>query len=606
MDEDMFTDDEIAAALADIDVIPVHGVLAPEGSPSGDGRGFAPGALTARPLSLPLMYQRQSAGGHDQSVLVGSIDRLMRKDGLVHWEGGLLDNLDASDVVDIVSHFGRFGLSLDGDNVVVDEDMTDFDEGVSNGVWMGALRVMGATIVAFPAFHEAYIALGPHPTMPEGDETPEGVLMAGASRFGEFKRGAGWGSHPEQTNRLHSYWTKPGEPGYQKIRWGTPGDFRRARRLIGEKIAKNSPEKMKYLNQIIAQWHYDALGYWPGEKGKPGNAPKTVKASTRSSGEGVSLTAFAISQMAEDDPLRGEAVCLHEGCSASGEYIVSSSDPGMDGIFCSDHAPEHENEPLPERVMGDWEVVLTSSATGQRVLPPAEYFERHPDTGALTILPPDENGIRRTFGYAGRWGVCHVGFENRCVELPKDPTNGYEEFHLGKTETDSGVLPTGLITYNKQHRGAEQILTEAATQAHFDDLRSAWAAVRLGEDEHGVWFSGVVLPGVPEDDIVRIAAAGQVSGEWKYGALRTLLTVNVPGFPVLQSSVAFDGDGEVVALAASAHPETVEINGVEQAPCSDSEDGESDVSEPTPAERVEALRKADALARIEKIKKEMA
>ena len=59
----------------------------------------------------------------------------------------------------------------------------------------------------------------------------------------------------------------PGHEGYAKIAWGTPGDFRRLRAYLSKYIGA------KYLNRTTAQWHHDALGYWPGEKGLPGNPP---------------------------------------------------------------------------------------------------------------------------------------------------------------------------------------------------------------------------------------------------------------------------------------------------------------------------------------------
>src|SRR5690606_34918047 len=111
---------------------------------------------------------------------------------------------------------------------------------------------------------------------------------------------------------------------------------------------------------------------------------------------------------------------------------------------------------------------------------------------------------------------------------------------------------TGLITYKVAHRDARRILTETAEQAHFDNIKHAWASVRLGVDERGVWFSGVVLPHVPDEDIVLIEAAGQVSGEWKFDALRGLQAVNIPGFGVLRSSAMTDDEGNVIALVASA------------------------------------------------------
>lgn len=515
MDEMDEMDEEQEPELSLLDLttgpIPVHGVLAPEDTESGDSRGFNAGAVTRRPYRLPFMWQEKQTSGHDDSVVVGSVDRLMRKDGLIHWEGALMPTADAGKFAELLAFFGRFGVSVDGDKGNLDSEKTS-----STGVvWFDAVRAAGLTAVSIPAFSEAYVAFGPHPEMSEMDDEQFDVLTASGDAV-QFKRGPGWVTNPKETKRLHDYWTKKGRPGYAKIRWGTPGDFTRAKKLIGEKIGANSPEDLKYLNQIIAQWHHDALGYWPGEANKPGN-PTT--------------------------------------------------------------------EEIRRRYKHGLEAVITAAGTENK--PSLSYFHRpEGEFDALTILDPDEHGFRRTFGYAAQWGVCHVGMGGRCTEPPRTYTDDYPQFHLGKTATEEGHIYTGVLTYGIGHRDAEQILSESAEQAYFDNIDHAWAAVRVGEDDKGIWFSGVVLPGIPDDHLTKISASGQVSGEWLRGAMRACLTVNVPGFPVERPSAVYDDDGNVMALAASA------FGGVDDAPC-----------EPTPRERMEALAMADAEARWENMKK---
>lgn len=554
-----------------------HGVMAPEEAESGDARGFNADAITARPVRLPFSWQKVAIGGHDGSVVTGSIHRMMRMGGMIHYEGTFLDSKEADEFCGLLAHFGKFGVSIDGDKGSIDKTKTD-----KTGVlWYDAVRASGLTAVAIPAFHEAYVAFGPHPDMPDEDAEEFAVLTASGDLV-TFDRGPGWLTNPKETNRIHDYWTKKGEPGYAKIAWGTPGDFRRAKALIGEKIAKNSPAKMKYLNQIIAQWHFDALGYWPGDLDKPGN---------KTSAEARAERAAAALETPPEEPV--------------------------------------------------WDAVLTASA-GSRALPPLDYFSRHPDTDATVIEEPDENGFRRTYGYAGEWGICHIGHGGKCTEVPMDPNGGtYPWFHLGRTKTEDGYVKTGLITYGVQHRGAEEILAQTPTQAHFDDLSHAWAAVVLGEDERGVWFSGVVLPTVDEKWLTAIEASGQVSGEWKFGELRTLLTVNVPGFPVMRSSAAYDEDGNLMALSASALPHPYEICEPPEETCSFTQttagvktDCTNPVSwgvwlspmestlfcsehykafenehscsepEPTPAELMAALEQADAEAEFEALKEQ--
>lgn len=498
---------EPVLTMADIafDVIPVHGVLCPEDTASGDGRGFNADAVTTRPLRLPFRFQRSDIGGHDGAVTVGSIDRVMRKDGLIQWEGTLITSIqETGELLDLLLHFGRYGVSIDGDQGGLDAARSKA-EGMT---WFDAVRIAGTTAVGIPAFHEAYVALGPHPEMPL-DQSPETLIASGLQPgdiIGQpvFDRGPGWVTNPKETKRLHDYWTKPGQPGYQKINWGNGGDYRRCVTLVGEKIAKNSPEDTRYIKQICAQWHHDALGYWPGELGKPGNNPKTALA---------------------------EAVA------------------------------RLDNEGLTATDDGTWESVLVSSAGMAR--PPLHYFHEQSEHGAFTVSEPDENGFRHVYGFAATWGVCHIGMSGRCVEPPRTYSNDYPQFHMGKTRTDEGYIPTGVLTYGVGHRDAETILSESPEQAYFDNINNAWAAVRVGENSDGIWFSGVVLPGVPEEHLVKIEASGQVSGEWIGEAMRACLTVNVPGFGVEQPSAIYDDEGNVLAMAASA------FGGMDHAPCAD-------------------------------------
>lgn len=527
----------------------VHGVLAPEEAESGDSRGFNAGAVTRRDYRLPFMWQKEQTPGHDKAVVTGSVDRLMRKDGLIHWEGSLMPTAEAGEFAELLAFFGRFGVSVDGDRGNADMEKT-----TRTGVlWYDAVRAAGLTAVSIPAFAEAYVAFGPHPDMPS-EETLTASMVASGEMV-TFKRGPGWATHPKETRRLHAYWTKKGQPGYAKIRWGTPGDFTRAKKLIGAKIGANSPEDLRFLNQIIAQWHFDALGYWPGELGKPGNPPDT-KENRRRAATHASLV------------------------SGNGEVAASVEDVD----YAADAEEAVETVDSIERTEEGWEVVLTSSAAPTLALPPMHYFDRHPDSGATVIDPPDENGVVRTYGYAAEWGVCHIGFDGQCVGVPEDPTGAdYPEFHLGRTRTEDGYIATGLITYKTVHRSGKKMLSQSAEQAHYENVASAWAAVRLGEDDRGVWFSGVVLPHVPEEDRVLIEASGQVSGEWKYGALRGLQSVNIPGFPVMRASAEFDEKGEVALLVASTFNNTTEC-------------------EPTPSEKMAALAQADAEVRWDRAK----
>jgi hypothetical protein len=254
--------------------VPWHGVLAPEGKWSGDGRRFAENALTTRDMPLPLTWQKASSEGHGGSVVVARIDKVERVDGEMRATGEFLASAEADEVVGMIAEFGRFGVSVDADDAEF-----EFDE-ESGKVTFTSARIASASIVSIPAFAEAWVSLGGSPTgflpsdeadQPDCDPTdPDGecydpkAVKEAAAEGSEFGRGPGWLTNPEDTKRLHDYWTVPGEEGYAKIGWGTAGDFNRCRLEVGEEIAENSPDKTQYLNQICAQWHHDALGFWPG------------------------------------------------------------------------------------------------------------------------------------------------------------------------------------------------------------------------------------------------------------------------------------------------------------------------------------------------------
>lgn len=71
--------------------------------------------------------------------------------------------------------------------------------------------------------------------------------------------GPGWITHPTDTQRLRTYWTR-GE-GAAKIRWGQPGDFNRCRNQLRKYIT--NPH---YLAGTCANMHKVALGVWPGQE----------------------------------------------------------------------------------------------------------------------------------------------------------------------------------------------------------------------------------------------------------------------------------------------------------------------------------------------------
>jgi 2'-5' RNA ligase len=149
-------------------------LLLPEGVESGDGRTFKTGVVEARDMPLPLLWQPNSMQGHDGAMIVGRIDSVERVEGGLGNARGVFDTSPvALEAVRMIKNGFLRGASADldqfeakilgkgegtstagkkstkkGDNVVAPDKMV-----IERG------RVMGATLVAKPAFEQVRIEL---------------------------------------------------------------------------------------------------------------------------------------------------------------------------------------------------------------------------------------------------------------------------------------------------------------------------------------------------------------------------------------------------------------------------------------------------------------
>jgi hypothetical protein len=152
-------------------------VLIVEGVESGDGRMFAEGSLKSAPLPLPLMWQKQTATGHETAVQVGRIDEVWREGNEI-WGHGVFDleGDDGQEAYRQVAQGFLRGVSGDVDSVkdadveMVFPQMAEGDEDDIAKLFAAPEltvfhrgRLRGATLVQFPAFVEASIALEGQP-----------------------------------------------------------------------------------------------------------------------------------------------------------------------------------------------------------------------------------------------------------------------------------------------------------------------------------------------------------------------------------------------------------------------------------------------------------
>ena len=168
------------------------GVLAPVGKPSGDGRILMEDAqITFRDFPLPLMFQKTQSEGHNTGVIVGKIEAGTIEGGAVHATGVLFDTPEATEAAELLAEevirpsvdlcdmvVDWVVMDADGNHVEDLDELEDLD-GLSEQMQVSEATIMGATLVAKPAFAEAKISLGEQ--VENADDGAEHALVAAAA-----------------------------------------------------------------------------------------------------------------------------------------------------------------------------------------------------------------------------------------------------------------------------------------------------------------------------------------------------------------------------------------------------------------------------------------
>ncbi|HSE07703.1 MAG TPA: hypothetical protein VLB29_03470 [Nocardioidaceae bacterium] len=502
---------------------PWRGPLAVEGKVTGDGREFAPNALTWADLPVPLRWNKEDSHGgepHTVAVNVGRIDNIWRDGDLIMGEGVLdLSDDDGRRVhAKIEGKFLR-GVSIDADSIAdadvefvwpedVNEGMGDEDGDLlemlfaqpEKMIFHGG-RIRAATLVDIPAFAEAYIALL--------DEA--GAVVAGGQPVGEealqalaMQEMGAVGTHDTATS------DGPWDAGVNEKRIDSPLSVDKTRAAYA--------------------W-YDGAAVEDGELAK--SAAKFLHHEINADGTVGAANLAACS---------ASIGALH---GARGGTSIPEAD--RRGVY--DHVAKHlrdaGQEPEPFRALR----VVTASAGVWK--PPAAWFA-DPKLSLATPITITDDG--RIYGHAAQWGSCHIGQEGVCVQPPHEDQHPY--YRTGEVAcADGSRVAVGQITVGTGH--APLHLGASPAAEHYDNTGAAVADVAVGNDAHGIWVAGAVRPGADPLKVYELQAAGQVSGDWRRigGALRLvgLLAVNVPGFPVpkMRARVA---SGEPQALVAAGRP----------------------------------------------------
>lgn len=133
------------------------------------------------------------------------------------------------------------------------------------------------------------------------------------------------------------------------------------------------------------------------------------------------------------------------------------------------------------------------------------------------------------YGHVAPMGVCLRGQPTRCITPPDGDLDGFMRAYAPA----AGGARTGVIVVGGAH--ADIGVGVVAASRHYDQTGRAGADVRVGRDAYGIWFSGMIRPGLSDNDRYALAAS-DVSGHWEIGGRGTpvlvgLPAVNVGGFP---------------------------------------------------------------------------
>jgi 8-oxo-dGTP pyrophosphatase MutT (NUDIX family) len=503
VDEEEYGEDE-PEIDDDVD-IPVHGIVTMLDTEAGDGRVWAAEGYEFRDFPQPLLYQQATSGTpHGEAVRAGRIDRAWIEGKEVRFEGMVQAGTPwFNEVIEGIVFQSIRGVSIDGDRAVIDVDslrqqtFETEEEALAAATTMpvtkfSQIRQAGLTMVAIPAFQEAYIALGTwadaeacadcgdeveHLEAEDGEEWTEvdeeqaaALVAAGAlvEAAPGTKDGPGWITDPIPTARIRRYWVRG--KGAAKIRWGVAGDFNRCRKQLAKYIA--NPD---WLAGACANMHKEAIGVWPGQEG-PGDGHR-------------------------------------------GALVASAVAPGM-----------------------------TLTRATPTVKPPRSWFENPMLAEPVAMAIEDDGHI---FGYLAEWGTCHVGIPGVCTTPPPSASN-YRYFATGRLETDEGPVAVGPLSIGVGH--ADLWVSIAQATAHYDRSDAVVADVCVGEDEFGIWYSGALRASVDEDLRREIAATGKLSGDWRPvgndDELIAAVVCNAVGFPVPGVQVAVSGGRQMALVAA--------------------------------------------------------
>lgn len=475
------------------------GVLVVEGTPTGDGREFSPGALSWVEGALLRWQKEGSHGGtHDVTVSVGRIDEVWRDGSAVRGRGVLnLMETDGWTVYNRLRNGFAGGISIDadditdadvefvwndgdeGDTVVDEDDIIKFLFDRPEKTIYHAGRVRAATLCDIPAFVEAHISLL---GADEVIEPADGLVAA---------------------VEVHDV------------------------AVVDEPWKMTVAKHMQVAPREAYAWHVN-----------DGDKP--------------------VGRLLHHDVVDGEVssanlnACVQALAQLTTQRgIVPESDEAAVYEHLAAHLRAAGLEPPPPRDGTDASLVAAAVVDLNDWRPPRSWFD-NPQLTVQTGITVTDQG--RVYGHVAPWGECHIGFVEECVTTPMEDAHPY--FMTGELVCADGErVGVGQITLGTGHAPISYQASRAAE--HYDNTGCAVADVVVGNDAHGIWCAGAIRPFVEAARVHQLRASGRVSGDWRRigGQLRLVgvLAVNVPGFPIPQVRARVASGIPQALVAAGTH-----------------------------------------------------
>lgn len=578
-------DEDDEDAPEEYEAIPVSGVAAMEGKPTGDGRTFSWEGLTAAPTPQPLGFEFESShgGGNSRVAVVGRIDRFERHElgddtAEMRWWGVVFPHKAyAGQALDGIVDGSYTGLSVIVDEVELDVEATEasFDpSGAKQQVThFKKARIRRFDMVPTGAYYEGYIQLG-HAFESDLTDEERAALTACGCADGALKTpvlrtitasGATMivdlGELTPEELAAYDAMTPEEQDAYAHehdliLSFANDGFISGPVKAL---VGGNGPEYIVPASSAVGRLLADAASgsavrggmkwggdsFAPGTKDGPGWITNPVATSRIRrywvEGEGAAKIKWGApgdfnrcrTQLAKyvQNPEWLAGLCANMHREALG--IWPAQHHGARAITA---AAKVEDMAQP--------FTIVAAASVRREYP-SEFFANPQFTEKTNLTIDRETG--RVYGHLAYWDSCHIGIAGTCTTPPRS-SSSYAAFLKGVVDTDAGEQRVGTLTYGIGH--ADPRMRASAATAHYDRPDAVRAYVNIGEDRFGIWYSGVIRPGVTDDQIDEFRAIGAISGDWRMVARRYELIaavgVNTPGYSV--SLVASGGVQEGLIL----------------------------------------------------------